>query len=181
LALCTVVVLVVAFAITAPFTSIQLPASYAFIVALQTALLIGDLITAALLFAQFAILRWRGLLVLGSGYLFTAAIVIPHALTFPGLIAPTGLLGAGMQSTAWLYVFWHMGLPLAVITYARLKKPDWDGAPLVAIISSVAAVLVLVSGLTWIATAQEIHLPSILNEAGRLTLFAKLANGFLLL
>jgi signal transduction histidine kinase len=180
LALGVIVVLVVAFAITAPFTSIQLPASFAFIVALQTALLIGDLITAALLFAQFAILRWRGLLVLGSGYLFTAAIVIPHALTFPGLIAPTGLLGAGMQSTAWLYVFWHLGFPLAVITYARLKKPEWEGTALVAIISSAAAVLVLVCALTWIATAQETHLPRILNDVGRLTLFAKFANGFLL-
>jgi signal transduction histidine kinase len=180
LAIGVVVVLVVAFAITAPFTSIQLPASYPFIVALQTAFLIGDLITAALLFAQFAILRWLGLLVLGSGYLFTAAIVIPHALTFPGLITPTGLLAAGTQSTAWLYVFWHLGLPLAVISYSWLKTSAWEGPPLVVIISSAAAVLVLVCGLTWIATAQEIHLPGILNDVGRLTPFAKFANVFLL-
>jgi len=32
-------------------------------------------------------------------------LTIVHALTFPGLFAPAGLLGAGPQSTAWLYMF----------------------------------------------------------------------------
>ena len=51
-------------------------------------------------------------------------IVIPHALTFPGAFAPTGLLGAGLQSTGWLYYFWHSGLPASVLAYACLKDLD---------------------------------------------------------
>ena len=44
----------------------------------------------------------------------------------PGLFSPTGLLGAGPQSTAWLYMFWHGGFPLLVIGYAlgRTTRAD---------------------------------------------------------
>jgi len=62
--------------------------------------------------------------ILAGAYLFTAFMTVAHALTFPGLFAPTGLLGAGPQSTAWLYMFWHGGFPLLVIAYAFLKTSD---------------------------------------------------------
>ena len=42
---------------------------------------------------------------LAGGYLFTALIVIPWALTFPGLFAPGGLLSPGLQTTAWLSLY----------------------------------------------------------------------------
>ena len=107
-----VAVLLVAFAVTTPFMNTQLPRVDAFIPSLETAILFNDLITAALLFGQFYILRSWALLVLANGFLFSALIVIPHVLTFPGVFAPTGLLGAGLQSTAWLYLFWHVGPPV---------------------------------------------------------------------
>ena len=88
----------------------------------QAALVVTDLITAVLLFGQYNFSRSRGLFLLASGYLFTAFIAFAHALTFPGLFSPTGLLGAGPQSTAWLYMFWHGGFPLFVTAYAFLKK-----------------------------------------------------------
>ena len=121
LALGVVIGLLVALALTIPFTNILLPRVDAFIPAIETAIVFNDLVTAALLFAQFSILRWRSLLVLANGFLFTALIVIPHALTFPGAFTPTGLLGAGLQTTAWLYYFWHAGAPLAVIGYVLFK------------------------------------------------------------
>ncbi|PZF98195.1 hypothetical protein C1J01_48660, partial [Nonomuraea aridisoli] len=42
----------------------------------------------------------------------------------PGLFASGGLLGAGPQSTAWIYMFWHTGFPLFVIAYAVLKSRE---------------------------------------------------------
>src|SRR5260221_9859090 len=51
-------------------------------------------------------------------------------MTFPGLFPPTGLLGAGPQSTAWLYMFWHAGFPPFVIAYAFLKSGP-QGGPVV--------------------------------------------------
>jgi two-component system, sensor histidine kinase and response regulator len=60
--------LFLAFAIVAPFASIQLPAVETSIPAVGTGILMTDLITSALLFAQFSIVRWRALLVFASGY-----------------------------------------------------------------------------------------------------------------
>src|SRR6185437_11095199 len=118
-------VLVVATATVAPFAATPLPLFSAFIPFLNATILINDLITAILLFAQFSISRSRALLVLAGGYLFTALIVIPHALTFPGAFSPTGLLNAGLQTTAWLYHFWHLGFPTALMIYAFLKDRDY--------------------------------------------------------
>ena len=162
-----VAVLVIASVVTIPFAGTPLRPVYAFVPALAAAILVNNLITSALLFAQFVIVRRWPLLVLASSYLFTALIVIPHALTFPGLFAPTGLLGAGLQSTVWLYIFWQAGPPLAVIVYALFK--DTDGAtssqfrlrPGTAVASSVTAVIVLVGALTWVATRGESFLPRI--------------------
>ena len=122
LALAAVGVSTLLFAAAAPFAKVLLPEIWAFIPFYQSALTVNDLITAALLFAQYGILRSRALLLLGAGYLFTAIMAFVHALTFPGLLAPGGLLGAGPQTTAWLYMFWHGVFPLAVIGYALLKS-----------------------------------------------------------
>lgn len=166
LAIGIVLTLIAAFGLTIPFINSQLPSVNATIPAIETAILINDLITSALLFSQFSITRRWALLVLASGYLFTALIVIPHELIFPGAFTPTGLLDAGLQSSAWLYTFWHAGLPLAVIAYVLLRDADIEasvsGQSLAAVIGlSVAAVIGLVCGLTWIATAGDWLLPRI--------------------
>ena len=96
----------------------------AFVASYQSALAVSDIITAVLLLSQFAVLRTRALLLLSTGYLFTAAAAVIHALTFPGLFAPTGLFGAGPQTTVWLYMIWHGGFPLFVLAYAWLKEAD---------------------------------------------------------
>ena len=103
------------FLLAIPFAKVPLTPVWPFIPAYESALVVNDLITAILLFGQVDLLRSRALLVLASGYLFIAFVAIAHALTFPGLFAPTGLLGAGPQSTAWLHMFWHAGFPLSVI------------------------------------------------------------------
>src|SRR5205814_7633902 len=43
----------------------------------------------------------------GGGYLFTALIAVPHTLTFPEVLSQTGLLGAGPQTAAYLYIAAH--------------------------------------------------------------------------
>lgn len=104
----------------APFARQPLAPIPAFLPIYQSALVVCDLATSVLLFGQFAILRSRALLVLGGAYLFSAAMAVFHALSFPGLFSPTGLLGAGPQTTAWLYFFWHLGFPAALIAYGFL-------------------------------------------------------------
>src|SRR6185503_8931193 len=120
LALGVVLISAAFFLAAAPFARLQLAPVPAFIPIVAATLVINDLITVLLL-GQFRLVRSRALLVLAGAYLFTACMTVAHALTFPGLFAATGLLGAGPQSTAWLYVFWHSGFPILVVAYALLK------------------------------------------------------------
>jgi signal transduction histidine kinase len=131
------------------------------------------LITSVLLFAQFSISRSPSLLVLANGYLFTALIVIPHALTFSGAFSPTGLLGAGIQTGSWLFIFWHVGFAAALLAYAVLgegkrAKLISEASTLPAIGWSVVSVLGLVCSLTWLATAGEALLPPIILDKTRI-------------
>jgi two-component system sensor histidine kinase/response regulator len=147
-----------------PFVSVKLPRLTPFIPCYEATLIINDLITAALLFGQFSIAQSRRLLVLASGFLFLALITVSHALTFPGLFSDTGLLGAGIQSTAWLYMFWHAGFPIAALYYAWLEDSDAIHArPSHAILASIAGVVALVMLLTVLATAGESLLPRIMQ------------------
>ncbi len=156
-----------AFVTLAPFAKVQLAVMPAFIPIYESALLINDLITATLLFGQFEILRGRALLVLACAYLFSGLMAIPHALTFPGVFAPAGLLGAGPQTTAWLYISWHIVFPLAMIAYALLKDGRAPRAavanPRVAIVGGVLTTLAAVLGLTLVAVLAEPALPLILS------------------
>jgi signal transduction histidine kinase len=163
--------IVVTVAIVAPFASTPLPRLAAFIPFLNATILVTDLVTAILLFAQFSISRSRALLVLAGGYLFTALIVIPHALTFPGAFSPTGLLGAGLQTTAWLYILWHLGFPTTLLIYASLKDSKFtvQGSIRSAIAWCIAITGSLVLGLVWMVIAGDPFLPRLFVSASELT------------
>jgi signal transduction histidine kinase len=172
LVLAVAILLLVAFALVAPFADVPMRRFDAFIPSIQAIIFANDLITSVLLFAHYAIAPGRALLALAIGYLFTALIVIPHALTFPGAFSPTGLLGARLQSTGWLYYFWHIGSPMAVLAYACLKdasRPSTarHGSAAKAIGWSVTIVAALVCGLTWIATSGEWFLPPFFSDSTR--------------
>lgn len=122
MALGALIVSIVIFLFAAPFARVALPQVPAFIPIYQSALVTNDLITAVLLLGQYSFLRARALLALASGYLFCAFMAIAHALSFPGLFSPTGALGAGPQTTAWLYFIWHGGFPLFILAYLYLRK-----------------------------------------------------------
>jgi signal transduction histidine kinase len=168
LALAVVLALLVAFSVTevGPLSTIQLGRIDAFVPAYATAMFVNDTITAVLLFAQFSILRSRALLAIANGYLFTALMLIPWMLTFPGVFAPGGLLGAGLQSTSWLYTLWHAGFVMFVIAYALLRDADtarrlWRGSAGAAILLSVAMTAAVVSAITFVVTAGDALLPRI--------------------
>jgi two-component system sensor histidine kinase/response regulator len=167
LALAVVLVSTAIFLAAVPFAKQPLEPVSAFLPVYQSALVVIEVITAVLLFGQFSILRSRALLVLGSAYLFSACMAVFHALSFPGLFAKTGLLGAGAQTTAWIYFLWHGGFPLLVIAYALLRDHAYDAdqsreSPRTAVICAAAAALGAASALTYIATAGHDSLPAIM-------------------
>jgi signal transduction histidine kinase len=168
------VVVLVALVALAPIAGRPLTQLNALFPSLDAIVVISDLITAVLLFAQFAISRSRAFLALACGYLFTAMIVVPHALTFSGAFSPTGLLGAGIQTGSWLFIFWHIGFAAGLLAYAVFKEGKQaelivQGLTLRAIGLSVASVFVLVSSLTWLATSGETLLPPIILDESRIS------------
>lgn len=169
LALAVALVLLVGALMTLPFRDRQLAREDAFIPVVDTILFLNDLITASLLFAQFSVVRSRGLLALAIGYLFCSLIIIPHLLTFPAVFAPIGLLGASLQTTVWLYIFWHLGLPPAAICYTLLKdsrapESARGGSAARPIVTGIAIIAGAVIGLTLLATAGVNWLPHIMLD-----------------
>src|SRR5262249_39805957 len=99
-----------------------------------------------------------------GGYLFSALISIPWALTFPDLFGQTD-----MTSTTWglLSRIWHLGFPLFVIGYTLLKDDDvttrWPRrSSSFAVLLSAAGLVVAVDVGTWLATTTSESMPSAL-------------------
>jgi signal transduction histidine kinase len=166
-ALAVAAVALAGFAAVVPIADRPLTQLNAFFPSLDAIVFVSDLVTAVLLYAQFSISRLRALLALAAGYLFTALIVVPHALTFAGAFSPTGLLGANIQTGSWLFIFWHIGFSAGLLAYAVLRE-EWFATHvspvrvLPAIGCSAAAVVGLVCALTWLATAGATMLPPII-------------------
>jgi signal transduction histidine kinase len=177
LTLVVVAVVLVATACIAPFGAIQLRPMDGFIPASEAVIVICDLVIAALLASQAATIGSRGLLLLAGGFLFDALIIVPHALTFPGAFEPAGLLGAGLQTTAWLFIFWHFGLPAAVIGYVCLPRAP---RPLTAatVYRDTTLVVGLVVLLTLIATAYGDALPALFADKRSFAPLATYATQF---
>ena len=170
---------------TAPFARIPFVKIPTFVPIQKTLMMGADLITATLLFGQYSIERTRKLNILASGYLFTALITIPHTLTFPGVFSEGGLLTAGPQSAAWLYIAWHGGLPLAAIAFALSRDSEIaDIASIDRVGVSIWTAVLLATGavaaVTLIVTVGHEYLPSLV-DGGQFTAVSRLVVGALLL
>ena len=162
LAFAIVLVLLAAFCATLPFATVPLGYIREFIPAYAAAMFVISSITSALLFVQFSIVRSRALLAVSAGYLFSALITIPWALTFPDLFGESDMAG-----TTWgvLTRIWRLVFPLSVIGYTLLKDDDartaWPRAlSYFAVLLSAAGVLVAVDLVAWLATTTRDSTPS---------------------
>ena len=154
-----------------PFGGMRLGAVHGFVAVYTTAMFVTDSLTAVLLFAQFSILRSRAILVIASGYLFTAFLIVPYVLAFPGVLAPDGVIG-GLQTTAHLYLVWHCGFPLFVIGYALTKDEDASrrlehGRVGRAILQSVAWTAAGAAAATAVSLRDDAPLPRIMLDQSR--------------
>jgi len=167
-ALSVLLVLLLALVITVPFAHIPLANTEILLPAYATAVLVTDLITSALLLASYSVQPTRALLALAIGYLFASLTVVPWVLTFPGVFAPSGLLGADLQSTAAIAAVRRVGFPLAVLAYAVLKDRPYvqasRGSARAVILSSVLATIGVVFALTWLVVASEELLPTLMID-----------------
>jgi signal transduction histidine kinase len=171
IALAAIAALAIVDAIVIPFANVHLARVDAFIPVLQTVMSAIDLLTAALLFAQYSIHPVRAVLAVASGYVFSGLFAFIQTLAFPGGYAPAGIIGDGLNSAAWFFVLWHTTFPLALIVYV-LSKDRGDtaglsgGSTATTIAGTMVCVLAAAAGLTWLATHGTRYLPAIyLNAA----------------
>ena len=151
------------------------------------ALVFGSyLVTAVLLFSQCSVIYSPALFALPNGYLFSAVIVIAHALAYPGIFSPTGMLGSRTDTEAWTFLFWHFGFSVSVICYAWLRNEKGEQNPVIAsatisfiwsLIVSVAVVCTFIGGIN----AGDKVLPRVIVGEAELTNFAHYAAGLDLL
>jgi signal transduction histidine kinase len=188
LALAVVLALLIAiWSAAGPFSNTHLGRIDAFIPAYTTAMFVTGSITAIVLFAQFAILRSIALLLIATAYLFTSLMLIPWMLTFPGVFAPMGMLGAGLQSTPWIYIVSHVSFPFFVIAYALLKEGEparWlrRGSAMLAILSSLICSVVVACVATYVITALDARLPRLVLDPIHLSpLWPRVAAGLVAL
>ena len=151
---------------------VRLPELTSFVPAIDSIMFVGDVTTATLLYAQAGVFRLRALAVLGTCYLLSGLLLIPHALTFPGAFAHNGLLGAGVNTTAWLGYLRKPTLALAMIFYVWLKPADWAverqterRAPRIGL--HVTAAFVLAAAVTLMAVSGLPFLPSLFSDRAR--------------
>jgi signal transduction histidine kinase len=172
-----IVVLAIIDVITILFGNIHLDRVDAFIPVIQTVMCVVDLLTAALLFAQYAIHPARAVLAVASGYVFSGLFAFIQTLAFPGAYAPTALIGDGINSAAWFFVLWHTTFPLSLLLYA-LTKDEAVAANLTSgskgrnIASTIACVLAATAALTWLVVDGIKYLPNLYLNLAQQTLFA---------
>ena len=129
LALAVALASTVVMAAVLPFAGHPLPAAPNVVGVLQVVLVCNDFVTAVLLLGQLRSARTPPLLVLACGYVYSGLMAIAHLLSFPGTFAPYGLLGAGPQSTGYLFVLWHAGFLIFILGYIALRQRENPRVP----------------------------------------------------
>lgn len=154
---------------TLPFARTPGPVIAAFVPAGATAVILLDLITALMFLLQFSRNGRPSTLLLGCAYLYTGFVVIPYILTFPGAFAADGLLGAGSQTAAWLWLFWHSGFPALLLAHTLMLRRELRSEavtrwPANRVMFAILATLVLVITLSLLATLGHDLLPMVIRQ-----------------
>jgi len=157
--------LVVALVATVPYARQQINGTEVLLPAYATAVFVIELVTSALLLALFYVQRSRGMLLLAMGYLLSAAMVVPWALTFPGVFDPL-MFDDIMQSTASIAAIRRLSFPLFVLAYAVLPDRTFPLRSRGRIIPfCVVSVLTFVAVATWLMVSNDAALPQFMIDA----------------
>ncbi|MEJ8570720.1 ATP-binding protein [Microbaculum marinum] len=166
IALAMVVVMTIVVVAATPAARYVLSGTEALLPGYAAARLLVELMTAALLIAHFAAHPSPAILTLANGYLFSALLVVPWALTFPGVLEAFGL-GPTDQSTAYVAAIRRIGFPLFILAYlARRSAPQLpSGTAASRILTSVLATAAAAAALSWGVIINDDQLPPLmLNE-----------------
>ena len=117
--------IIIAGSLAIPYGGLSLGMNNGFLPAFGSLTFMGDVITAVLLYSQARASNDPRQACLGSAYLFSAMIIVPHLLAFPGVFGAVSLIGTS-ASAVWLWVFWHAGFALGIVNFAVRKSAPSD-------------------------------------------------------
>ncbi len=150
------ILLAVASLAVTPFAGVALPQAYALFAMLQSAAIVSTAITAMLLLAEASALRLLPNAVLGAGFAYAGATMLPYTLLYTGLFPGFAqAIGAAPTANEYLWFYWQAGLLAAVLVYQRLRRVAHPGARTQAfgrttITALAVAYVVLTPAATWI-------------------------------
>jgi hypothetical protein len=161
-----VVALAVASLASLPFRGHTFPVAPSFIPAFAGTTGMADLLAATLLFGLYRIDGTRAVLAAAIAYLFDTLLILPYALTFPGVVDPTGFFG-NVQSAAWLWLTWHAAFPAVLLVGMALGagEPQRNERRLRDVFASTVAVLVAAVAVAAVETVFHAVLPTVVVGA----------------
>jgi PAS domain S-box-containing protein len=108
----------------APFGHVQATEVVAFLPTVTSASVVTMGLTASLLFAQYRAGGFAPLAILALAYAAASVLMLTYLLTFPNVFSPTGLLGAGPQTAAWLFVGWPFLFCALIAVYLVVERGE---------------------------------------------------------
>ncbi|ALA16921.1 MULTISPECIES: MASE4 domain-containing protein [unclassified Chelatococcus] len=159
-----VVMLVVALAVTAPYAGRPTRGTEIFLPAYAAAVFVIEMTTAALLFATFRVQRSVPLLVLASGYLLSAILAVPWALSFPGVFSVLAW-DQNLQATAWIAAIRRIGFAVAVVGFALSDPRRTVRSPGRWVLACVGGLLAGAAAVLWFVVTATQSLPAFMADA----------------
>ncbi len=160
-----IAVLVLIGAVATPFAMVPLLPIPGFMTAFGAAMIVINILLAAILFSRGIIESRSDATALGTAYLYVALIFLPLVASFPGGIMPGSLIGSA-GSSVWLWLFWHAGFGVAILRYSAVAARSQPQAQSTR--RQVFAVGAIVILLAVIATAGVRFLPPTLQDGAAL-------------
>jgi len=119
---------VIAFALASialtPIAGQKLAPSLTIFAIFMTAAIGANGMTAFLLLSQYRTTRAPAIAILSLAYGFAAMTIIPYTVTYPGMFGLGVPLGAGPQSSGWIWVLWHVGFIGLLLAYVIARRHD---------------------------------------------------------
>ena len=118
-------ILLVAALVVTPIASFELGASYPLFAMLVAGTIAATATTALLLLVQARAVGSLPIAVLGAGYAYAAATMVPYALLYDGMFPGfAAAIGANPNAHGYLWFSWHVGLLGALLAYQWLRLAE---------------------------------------------------------
>lgn len=142
-----------------PFANNPWPPVPGYMTAFCAAMLVTNVLLAALLFNRGVAEQSAATVKLGSAYLYVAVIFMPLMAVFPGAFVSGSIIGEPV-SAVWIWSFWHAGFAVLILRYAiaihrdaagqRPKRP-WPAREFVGVVAGVVVLACIGTiGLPWL-------------------------------